>query len=371
MSGGDWVSKSITRILCIFVVLMSIVVCVSCSDNKNAVIEYRDKNGKVTSGLDQSFMSLWIAVQNYQYSTYISAFDSLEGYNTVIDKQSGKTLDEVMLDEAVRTAGEMLKAEYIHDNVYNISFSKEQQDSVDMYIDALVANIGSKKALESALSKYGTSISALERYLVLSAKYQTLYNTLYSEGGVNEITDDMKKQYFAENYSVADHILFDVRGKQKEDGTVIPLTEEEILSKKTKAEEVYAAILSQVYTFDEAKEMFNEDAYSKQYPFGYFVTDDGTFWEEFESAALEMQENEIRLVKTNAGYHIILKKPMNTELYKSNGDFSDSLEILISQDSFSMLLDDAKDGVVINDNEISKFKPSLIKPFGFDEFFAE
>lgn len=359
------------RLLCVLLVFCCVVACVCCSDGKNQVMKLSDSNGKQVAVVDQSFMSLWIGLQNYQYSAYISAFEKIGGWQTVVDRQTGKTLDDRMLDEAVETLKRMLCAEYIHDNVYDISFSKEQQNSVDAYIDTLVTNAGGKAALESALSAYGTNIDSLERFLVLSAKQNTLYTTFYSQGGAYEVTDDMKKKYFEENYCIADHIFIDLRGTQKEDGTVIPLTDEQKSAKLSKAEEIYNALSSGVYSFDEAKAQFNEDAYSQQYPFGYFVSGDGTFGQEFESAAMQMKEDELRFVQTSAGYHIILKKPMNGELYKSNGNFSDSLSTIISQNLFVELLETADLKVEINEEALNQLKPSLIKPFDFSVFLAE
>ncbi len=354
--------------LCLALV-MTVLCTVSCSEkNEGAVIRYVSDDGKTTATLDSSFMSLWIAVQNYQYLSYISAFDAAQGWDTVVDKQTGARLKDVMLDEAVRTASSMLEAEYLHDNVYKIEFSDEQEDSVNEYINSLVVSKGSQKALESELSMYGTSISALRRYMTLMLKYETLYESFYNENGIRKITEQQKQSYFEENYAIIDHILFDMRGKQKDDGTVIPLTEEEENAKTAAAEELYSAISAGVVGFDEAKELYNEDAYAEQYPFGYFVTDDNTFWSEFQHAALEMQEGEIRLVRTYAGLHIMRKNPMKGELYTSNGNFYDSLGTILSQEDFLLQLEGVSDGIAVNDSAAEKLDVSLIKPFAFDSY---
>ena len=354
--------KIFALVLCTLVAVASFV---SCGKENEGAIVYKNPDGKVTSVLDTSFLSFWIAVQNNQYASYISAFDAAQGWDTVVEKESGKTLRDVMLEEAVRTASSMLQAEYIHDHVCGIDFTDTQADSVNEYISSLVSTFGSEKNLETELSSYGASIGALEKYMTLMLKYETLYGYLYSEGGEREITPDMKKAYFEENYAIADHILFDMRGIQKDDGTIVGLTEEQEKEIWQKAEGVYSAIKAGVMTFEEAKEQYNEDYYASEYPFGYFVTDDNTFWSEFQTAALEMQEGEIRLVRTYAGAHIMLKKPMNGELYMSNGDFNDSLSTVLSGEDYVALLETVSDGVEVSDALVSRLDPALVKPFAF------
>ena len=356
------------KILSLFLALAIILCAFASCEKKNTklAMQYKNSDGKVTGEIDQKLMSLIVAVVNFQLGT-----DALEDNMWDMAYQEGNdtTVKQIVMAQSTAYAKGLLQAEYLCDKVYNIGLSDKQQDSIDTYISDASALFGSKKEFENTLSVYGADIAALERYISLVLKQDTLFESLYAENGLrrNEI-EQRKPQYFSEHYVICDHILLKYSAGIKDDGTTIPISEEEKSQKREKAKTLYNEITNGVRDFDEALGEFNEDTYKLGYPFGYFVPD-SFYWsgisQKVQDAALEMQVSEIRFVDTEDGAYIIRKNEMNPALYASNGDFETYIDANLSQEDFLSVCDSA-DGIIVNNDVINELNPSTIPSFNID-----
>lgn len=357
-----------TKILSVFLAL-AIILCAfaSCeSKNLKLAMQYKNSDGKVTGEIDQKLMSLIVAVVNFQLGT-----DTLdEGmWDMAYQEGNDTTVKQIVMAQSTAYARGLLQAEYLCDKVYEIGLSDEQQDSIDTYISEATALFGSKKEFENALSVYGADIAALERYIALVLKQDTLFESLYSETGLRRGNVEQKKpQYFSEHFVICDHIMIKYSAGTKDDGTTIPISEEEKSQKREMAKTLYNEITNGVRDFDEALGEFNEDTYKLGYPFGYFVPDN-FYWsgisQEVQDAALEMKESEIRFVDADEGAYIIRKNEMNPALFASNGDFGTYLDASVSQEDFLSVCDNA-DGIIVNNDIVNELNPATIPSFNID-----
>ncbi len=339
----------------------------SFGSDKKAVMEYRNDKGKVTGEIDMNLMSLVMSVVNSQLGADAYAGTGL--WDMEYQEGSGKTVKDVVVAQAKAYAQGLLQAEYLHDHVYSLELSKDYVTFLDSYIDELTASFGGKKQLEDYLSTYGTDSESLKRYMILVMKSDALRAAFYSEGGLRYgQIEPIKKAYFEANYSIADHILLKYSGGVKDDGTEIPLTEEEKQQKKEKARVLFDEIQNGVRQFDDALIELGEDTYILGYPYGYFVADNynlSGLSEDVQNAVREMEVGEIRLVEAENGSYIIRRNPMNAEMYKSNGDFNAYIESAVIQEDFLNQCESAS-SLVVYDEFLENLDPENIPSFNMN-----
>lgn len=362
----------IAAILLIFVVVITIFAVKGCkADGSDIAMDYKDPNGNVTATVDRSFLCLMVAMSNHE-----------NGTATITDKTlwdqaipgTEITYRDVIRADATAKVEALLKAEYLHDCVYNIDFNDEQKKSVEDTIKVITNKFGSKKDLEAELSKYETDIESLERFIVLYLKEQTLNQTLYSEGSILEITDADVKNFFSENYCIADYIYINLTGGQKDTGEYIPLDDEAYAEKKEKATTAYNQVISGAMDFKAAMAEYSEADYSNVFPEGYFVPYNGTaqgLHSDVASKVQAMAVDSIEMMETKQpeGIYIVKKYPMNAELYKTKEGFGDNLRYALKYDDYLKQLETA-DGVEIYEDVINSIDPSVIPAFNIDTYLG-
>lgn len=359
----------------VIVVLIAVIIIIAVNLDKKddglIAMDYKDPNGNVTATVDRSLMSLMIAMSNYENGT--SAITDKTMWEQKIPG-SEITYKDVIRADATAKVEALLKAEYLHDNVYGIEFNDEQKKSVEDTVNSMISAFGSKKKLEVELSKYETDIDALKRFIELWLKESTLSKTMYSEGSNLEITDGDVKKFFSENYCIADYIYISLTDGQKTTGEYIPLTDEELAEKKTLASNIYNEVISGAVEFRTAMETYSEGQYGDVYPEGYFVPYNGTaegLHADVTAKVQAMAVDEIAMIETKspAGIYIIKKHPMNAELYKTKEGFGENLKFALKYDNYLKQLETA-DGVDIHEDVINSIDPSVIPPFNIDEYFG-
>ena len=362
-AGKNAAGRGVTVIALICLLLLMCTVLFGCKSSNN-VAEIENGSGKVVGEIDQKLMSLIMSVSNSQLGA--EAYAGTDIWNTTYPG-SDKTVKDIVVAQARAYAVGLLQAEQLCDTVYGSGLSKEQISFVDSYIDELTTVYGGTKGFESVLSSYGTDVEALKRYMLLVIKRDAVYKTLYTQETGTRYPDiqSAKKDYFAKNFFVEDHILIKYSGGMKADGTEIPLSPEQQQAKREAAKALYAEIQNGVRTFDEALAEFGEDTYVLGYPFGYFISRDFD-WSGMpsvvQSAVREMTEGEIRFVDAETGAYIVRKNQMNPELYKSNGNFDLYLESTIAQEDFLLQCEYAGD-VNVDEELLAELDPENIPAF--------
>ena len=117
----------------------------------------------------------------------------------------------------------------------------------------------------------------------------------------DSITNTDARIYFDENYVKVQHILYSTV-----DTSGNALSDEKIALAKQNANESFNSIVAGTTTFEE--EGKDNPASETKY-----VITHGDMEEEFEKASFEMKSDEIRLVETKYGYHIIKKLNMDDD----------------------------------------------------------
>ena len=166
-----------------------------------------------------------------------------------------------------------------------------RQDTIDsMSYDAYAKQI----------ANFGFSDQSYSNFMYISQCYNALNEYYYGENGANVPSDDELRQYFADNYLAAKHILI---------STVDSMTGETI---RTDAEAKAEAqkILDRINAgedYDTLMNEYSEDTGLESNPDGYTTTV-GQMVPAFEETALSLEFGEISdVVESSYGYHIILR----------------------------------------------------------------
>lgn len=148
------------------------------------------------------------------------------------------------------------------------------------------------------------------------------------------VTDDEISAYFEENkddlsaaYRHAKHVL--ILTKNMDTGEELPAEEQE--AAKAKADDIYKRAQSGE-NFDALAAEFSEDPGLKTQPDGY-VFGDGEMVPEFQDGVDKLKPGEIGLVKSDFGYHIILRLPLEEE------DVSDKIKSMLISERLDAQMD--------------------------------
>lgn len=285
---------------------------------------------------------------------------------------SAKNLGDVMKEQIIQSVKRMLAAEALFD-YYNLSLSKTQKNDIDKAIRDLVNSDKygkSSSRLNDTLAKYSINMDILKEIRTIEKKYNVLREYLFTGKSATENTfsdDELKTAYLETYYSYVrvKHILITtVSDKKDENGNTIEFTEEELAEKKAYADDIYAQIKSGK-ALEEFYDVTDDPGNNaKNNPDGYFFTYNEGYYSEFETAAFEMKEGEVRVVKTDLGYHV-MKKYSIEEVFEAFKE--DSKTITQAQNNrFIDLLQPFVKEISMNNQEVKNIKFATIPTF-FDD----
>ena len=194
----------------------------------------------------------------------------------------------------------------------DITLTDDEAKQVKSTISNFKAQQGGKKAGDKLLKKYGVDDDIMETIISASTYSKQIMDQL----DVAEPTDDEVKQYFVDNYLRAKHILI----ATKDMTTGADLDEDKLAEAEKKANEILERAKNGE-DFDALIKEYNEDPGMESNQDGYFFTD-GEMVSEFEDATKSIEPGEITMCKSDYGYHIIKRLPID----ESDSKFSEYLE---------------------------------------------
>lgn len=193
-----------------------------------------------------------------------------------------------------------------------ISLTDDESKQIKSAISSFKSNMGGKKAGDKLLKSYGVS----DEFLLTILSASTYSSQITDKLELAEPTDDEIKQYFKDNYLRAKHILIST----KDMTTGEELDEDKLAEAEKKANEVLEKAKNGE-DFDALIKEYNEDPGMESNPDGYFFTD-GDMVSEFENTTKSLDFNGIDICKSDYGYHIILRLPID----ETDAKFAEYLE---------------------------------------------
>lgn len=216
-----------------------------------------------------------------------------------------KFLSEYGLNSTnTKQAVEVIEQNYTIDEIadkLDIELSDDEKKQIRSAVASFKADMGGKTKAEKLLKKYGLEDDILENIFSASAYAEKVLDTLT----VEEVTDDDVKQYVKDNYLHAKHVL--VSTKDSETGE--EYGEEKLAEAEKKANEILEKAKNGE-DFDALVNEYGEDPGMKSNPDGYYFGANEMV-AEFEDATRSIQPDEITMCKSDFGYHIIKRLPID------------------------------------------------------------
>lgn len=364
--------KSIVKITAIIlcVILLSSSILSSCSSKYTDMmtLKHGRKTYKISVNVMSYFLSVYKTMFLYNNNTDMDSADFWAYSYSDPSYPSAKNLGDVMKEQIIQSVKRLLAAEALFE-YHNLSLTKTQTNDIDKAIRDLVNSdkYGKSSAkLNDTLAKYSINMDILKEIRIIEKKYNVLREYLFTGKSAkeNNFTDEDLKIAFLEaysNYVRVKHILvMTTSDKKDEEGNAIELTEEELAAKKAYADDIYAQIKSGKAIEEFYSVTDDPGNNEKNNPDGYFFTY-GEMVSEFETAAFEMKDGEVRIVKTDYGYHIMQKFPKE-DLFDSFK--TDSNTIAQAQNNrFIELLWPFIQEITMNNQEVKNIKFATIPTF--------
>lgn len=161
-------------------------------------------------------------------------------------------------------------------------------------------------AFAKQIANFGFSDQSYNNFMYISQCYNALNEYYYGENGANVPSDEDLRQYFADNYIAAKHILI----------STVDSTTGETVRTDEEAKAEAQKILDRINAgedYDALMNEYSEDPGLAGNPDGYIFTE-GDMVTEFYDGAKALAEDEVSgLVKSDYGYHIIKRVPLDVD----------------------------------------------------------
>lgn len=161
-------------------------------------------------------------------------------------------------------------------------------------------------AFAKQIANFGFSDQSYNNFMYISQCYNALNEYYYGENGANVPSDEDLRQYFADNYIAAKHILI----------STVDSTMGETVRTDEEAKAEAQKILDRINAgedYDALMNEYSEDPGLAGNPDGYIFTE-GEMVTEFYDGAKALAEDEVSgLIKSDYGYHIIKRVPLDVD----------------------------------------------------------
>ena len=316
---------------------------------------------------------LKIEKEKITVNTFYLFLSRMKGYLSTANAYGENVNSDSFWDTLMNTDGTTYDAYYtdkILDNVKTyaaalhlfrergLKLPKETTKAIDEELQEIIDNEwnGSKTEFNAKLSQYGANYDVLREAMIIEAKIEYLRNDLFGASG-EKIGTQLKEDYYQENYRRFKHLFFYTYHfvtETGDDGTekiltdsygnpkTEPMTETEIQLVIDRVSEAYGkavaegspsfldawkngktafgdagkfdALLSE--KDDNGKLLYNEDKGMDLYPNGLYIKADSDYdFAEVRDAVFQMGEGEIRVIRSEHGFHIVMRYENNVGAY--------------------------------------------------------
>ena len=193
--------KRMIKLAAALLVVLLLVTAVGCAQGSSLLTV---DNNTMSVNVYQLMLSIQKGNMAYMINYWYGDVNSEEFWSTVVDEDSA-TYDDYYTAAVYKKAKNLLAAATLFDEL-KLTLPASVEEKIDADIDALVKELGSKKALNSALSAYGVNVDMYRDYKILEAKSTYLAEHLYGADG-SKIGAMLKEQYLNENYVAFRQIL--------------------------------------------------------------------------------------------------------------------------------------------------------------------
>lgn len=215
------------------------------------------------------------------------------------------TVEELVRQEALNTAKMYMVVENWAEQ-YGIALTDDEAAIIDQDLDTYAQQLGGQEMYDAYLWDQGLTADLNRRLTHTYYLYSKFHEAAMEPGSPLYIEDEVLYQYdgITPDTVLVDHILL-TKGDDAAANAEAYAAMEKILEMLGQAGDSAASVFS--YVADQV----SQDPGRSSFPYGYLVTEDAEFLPEFKEAALSLEEGQYSgIVETDAGYHILLRRPI-------------------------------------------------------------
>lgn len=338
-------SKLLTLALALLLLLQTLAFS-SCGSKVDDFVFYGvDSDGDYVkgSGFTEGMFGYFLSQRKAEYYAVLLYNDSsIKEDSPALWQRTapdGRTYEESFFADAVSEAKSIVAANTLLFTLPSADNPKKRYTLPENYLDYIdgvirenaVQNYGSVMAFESYLMNFGATLEDYTELYLMTANVDLLKEALFNdETGSMTISEQDKKAYFTENYYTVRHIFVNTAYDEKIDKTRAPLSAAEAANRERTAQEIYE-FLANGGTYTEAA-----DRFARSYVTAYEgtsamdITAPTVNAPELGEALKEMELNEVRMVKSDYGYHIIKRVATHEADFDAEGSGYDAIRASVT-----------------------------------------
>lgn len=311
-------NKHFFRPLIALVLLGALLLSLSaCGAKSITVMTYKD------SEISANLYSYWLSTYKTEFLNYYEdAADEDAFWNDTLNINGEEmTVEEYALDMINnRIKYTLIGIQLFRE--YGLKISPDVTAAIEEDINEKIDYYGSLADLNTALSAIGLNADLLKEVYIAEEKLVAVYEHLYGESGVEQLSEAEIDDYYNSMYSRVQYLVvytdaeyvYDSEGNIQYDENgymkTRELTDEEKAAKKAKLEEIMLCI-NAGDDFEEIQKEYNEVDMS-YYKNGFYVSPNelGTYGFNMITSVQGMKEGEIRLVEDTHSTYVVKKLPL-------------------------------------------------------------
>lgn len=344
----NWLVNVITKnkLISLIVALLLVIIIIII-----AILMTSDRVVMTIGGTDYTKKDYMIYLYSVKYNYF--GGDNMDipdaTLNSPVDENSDITLGEYLKEKAtteLKIASAIKKMADENNITITSKEEKELREEKAEYIDSL----GGKSAFKKLLKENNTDEESYDKMARTDKLYELLYDNLYAEGKLNDLTDEQKSQAkieYKDTYIKLKQVILTIVDLD----TNKTLSETVINQKQALANTILEKAKSG-QNFDELISKYSEDAEGKEPPYDLYYKK-GELLEELENAVGTLDTGGIsNVIKTKYAFHIIQRQALDdaklNDFYDEKRSEKLLEDIYKSLDQLSVIYQDEYDKLKIN-----------------------
>ncbi len=351
------------QIICTALCALMIFSLISCSLFKGDALEI----GSVS--MSEEVYAYYMSCYR-PYWIYTFGEDDTEEFWS--SSSGGVTVAEYLQDVSLTAIKTKLVAEYLfEENRLTLSDAKKQE--IDSIISGLLLGIGGEEEFkkDELMQKLGLTVDDMREIFLKDAKAEAVQDYFYGESGKEVVNASDRDAYYNENYYRYKQVyimdvdfVYDENGKIKFDKDGYAVTEE-LTDERWEEKFTHAQSLLERAEggedFDALIVENTEELSYDKYPYGHYfnklTTNSDNYFSDISDTVADMKTDEVRLIKSNYGLHLIKKLPLDEKGYEhtENKDDFKNFGELVEEEKFKKKLMSYFDKIEVDEDIIAKY----------------
>ncbi|MBR6675720.1 MAG: hypothetical protein IKL24_00115, partial [Clostridia bacterium] len=264
---------------------------------------------------------------------------------------------------------------------YKLSFTEEEKQQVDSYIDELIKELGngSRSEFNKLLGEYGINANILKSICLEEQKAAKVYEYLYGAGGPMAQNDEDYEKFYKENYihvqmiyveNISTYATDDDGNRVTDENGYYIIEELEGEAKEEKDAKVKAVQdgIAGGEDFNELYEEYSELKYKNGQYFSHLASyDDMNFYYGLIAKVENAEIGEIVTVESEMGTCIMKKLELDSGAWKNeeNKDFFGDFKSLVSENAYQALIESYYSNITVDESIVKKYSVKNVMPAYF------